>query len=896
MKKQNVFMLALLSILIDCFLLNTTYAQNETTNYTINENWKFSKTDAPNQSNVDFLDENWQKVTLPHTWNATDAVDETPGFYQGACWYRRSVYIGEEAKKKQVYIYFEGANQVVELYVNGVFVGKHIGGYTAFNFDITSFVNENSANLFSIKVNNSINPDIPPLSADYTFFGGIYRDVSLVFLSPIHLYKGDFGSSGMYITTPKVTEQEASIIIKGIVQNQYKNKKDITILQELIAPNGQIIVLSKSKLKVKGNSILPFETKTHTIKNPQLWSPEAPVLYTIRTTIIEDQSKQIQEITETPFGVRYFEFTADKGFFINGKPLKLIGTNRHECYEGMGNALTDEMHLRDIQMVKDMGGNFLRISHYPQDPNVLNLCDKLGIITMVEIPVINAITESDGFLNNSLYMTEEMVKQNFNHPSLVCWAYMNEVMLRPPFKKAPEKHITYCKEVNKQAVAIEKLLRNLDPNRYTLIPFHGSMTAYKEANLFEVPKIVGWNLYQGWYSDNLNGFDAFLDTFHKEYPSIPTIVTEYGADVDGRLHSFSPERFDYTVEYGNVFHEHYLNSILERDFISGATIWNLNDFYSEYRGGAVPHVNCKGITGLNRELKDTYLLYQANLLKKPFLAIGEKSWKTRSGIANDKKVCSQPLNIYSNQPVIDVYHNGISLGSFPIEKGMVTVNIPFIDGKNRIYVLGKNQLGLEDFYETDFNLIPSKSNDSDFKSINGMLGSKRYFEDRISQICWIPEQEYSPGSWGYLGGEPFRPKTKNGSLPASDLDILNTEQDPVFQTQRLGIKEFKADVSDGHYAIYMYWAHLIPSVQKEALAYALGNTSTYDNKGNYIFDVSINGQLFLKNFDIPTQIGTERAVIKQFQLTVKDGKGITIHFDTSIENMAYLNAIRIVKQ
>lgn len=880
-----------------CFppIFAQTKLANQEVNYSINEAWKFSKENNPDSYKMDFSDANWSTITIPHTWNNEDAMDETPGFYRGACWYRRSVFIGNEAKDKIAILNFDGANQVVELYVNEVLVGKHIGGYTAFNFDITKNIQPGKSNLIAIKVDNSYNQNIPPLTADFTFFGGINRPISLRFVAPIHISTADFASSGIYVKTSQVSDKEAMVSVKTIVKNELSENSKILIIQKYINPKGEIVKIAKSKLTLKSGESKTFESSAIQIANPDLWSPEAPKLYKIVTLIVDKNNQLLQEM-ETLFGLRWFEFTADNGFYLNGKPLKLIGVSRHEVYSEIGNALRDEFHIQDIKLIKEMGGNFLRIAHYPQDQNILDWCDKLGIVTMIEIPIVNAITENNTFLDNSLHMAEEMVKQNYNHPSLVIWAYMNEVMLRPPFKKDPERHALYCKELNRQANELEKLIRNLDSSRPTLITCHGSMAAYQEAGLFEIPKIVGLNLYQGWYSGTFSGFDNYLDEFHKQYPKTPVIVTEYGADVDSRLHSFLPERFDYTQEYGNLFHEHYLKTILDRKFISGAAIWNLNDFFSEGRAASVPHVNNKGITGLNREKKDTYLLYQANFLKKPFVAFGSNSWYNRAGQETQPGSCIQNVSIYSNLPKIEVTSNSKNLGEYKTENGVVVVPIPFSNGINVISATAKNGIDeVTDFYKTNFQVIPNQIQDASFESLNVMLGSNRYYEDKSASICWIPEQTYVKGSWGFIGGKPFKTNTRFGKLPASELDILNTTQDPIFQTQRNAIEEFKADVANGIYEVYFYWAHLIPKVQKEALAYNLGNTTSYENADNYVFDVVVNGNTLLKDFDIPNQIGTERAVIKNTSVSVNDGKGISIKFNPGKGGATYLNAIRIVK-
>lgn len=853
------------------------------TNYTVNEAWSFSIGNNPES----------QAVSIPHTWNNYDAVDEIPGYYRGEGWYRRNIFIGNEAKGKQVYMQFEGANQTVELYVNKNYVGKHLGGYTQFNFEITQHIKENSFNLFEIKVDNSHNPDIPPLSADFTFFGGIYRDISLLFKEDIHISPEDFASSGVYIST-QVSDEKASVEAKVLLKNSSLRERKVLLIKEIVSPDGKLLSKTSHNIKIRPQEKSEVTTPPVTINTPKLWSPDSPSLYTLRSILVDTQTSDTLDVVSENFGLRWFEFTTEKGFILNGKPLKLIGTNRHQCREGIGNALTDEQHIQDIVSLKKMGGNFLRIAHYPQDPIVLQLCDKLGIITMIEIPLVNEITQSKAFLDNSLYMAEEMVKQSFNHPSLVIWAYMNEILLRPPYATDTNEYKEYSCELHKQASAIEKLIRKLDASRYTLIPFHSSLTMYKEANLITIPQLVGWNLYQGWYGGTFSGFDSFLDNFKKEYPNTPVIITEYGADVDPRLHSFLPERFDYTAEYANLYHEHYLKAIMERPFVVGAAIWNLNDFYSEERGNAVPHVNSKGIASLGREPKDTYFLYQANFLKTPFLSIGSKDWKQRAGISTDRQSSVQPIKIYTNLPQIEVTHNGKSLGNFIPKDKTVSLDIAFTDGENRIKAKGEyEQNTVEDFYITHFELIPDQLSDSNFKELNVMLGSNRYFEARNSDICWIPEKEYTAGSWGYIGGEAFKLKTAFGVLPASDLEIINTDQDPVFQTQRVGLDGFKADVPDGSYAIYLYWAHLVPDNQKEDLAYNLGNNPIYETGDDYTFNVKVNKKMFLENFDIPQQIGYRRAIIKKTEITTTNGQGIHISFEPI--GKPYLNAIRIVK-
>ena len=860
--------------------------------YSINEHWLFwhgnEKPDAVPA-------EDWRFVDLPHTWNDRDAVDDVPGYYRGAGWYRKNLRLDETAKGKQIYLFFEGADQKTELYVNGQAVATHKGGYTMFCADITPYVTPGQENLLLVKVDNSHDENIPPLSADFTFFGGIYRDVYVVMKEPVNISLTDKASSGVYVRTPVVNDKEAEVEVEVLLNNATPQKSSVICEQTVYAPSGKIVKTWQEKIRLEAGAKNFKSVSRLKIQQPQLWSPASPALYTVKTQLKERATgKVLDEVVEN-FGLRWFSFDADKGFFLNGKPLKLIGTSRHQCYQGKGNALDDAIHISDVRLLKEMGGNFLRVSHYPQDPLILDMCDKLGILTSVEIPIVNAVTESEKFLANSLNMVEEMVKQSYNHPSVVIWAYMNEVMLKPPYDKKDGRYQSYCQEVNRQARELEQTIRGLDAQRYTLIPFHGSVSAYEDAGLFTVPMIVGWNLYQGWYGGNFDGFDKFMLAYKEKYPRTPVIITEYGADVDVRIHSDKPERFDYSVEYGDLYHEHYLNSILSMPFIAGANIWNLNDFHSESRGNAVPHINCKGITTQDRQPKNTYYLYKARLDSVPFVKFADSDWQLRSGLLNREGMYRQTVKIYSNQPRLTVLHNGKSLGIVNMVNGVGTIDITPAEGKNILLARADaaELAGYLDLLEFTFKGVKWQPG-TDFTELNVTLGSACSFTDVEAGICWAPEKEYEQGSWGYVGGQPFRPKTRHGTLPASDLDIWGTDKDPLFQTRRDGIEAFKADVPDGRYAIYLYLADLVAAGEKEVLPYNLGNDAVSTEMGTTVVEVSVNGQQVLPAYDIRKEAGSQRAVIKKIQTDITEGQGLNIEFK-ALTGKAFLNAIRIVK-
>lgn len=865
--------------------------------YTINDGWKFTK-GSPFEAQLDKCDDSsWETVNIPHTWNDKDADDETPGFYRGPAWYRKQLFVDKSQEGRQAIIYFEGANQEVQLYLNGQFIGEHKGGYTRFCFDITSNLRYGQENLFAICVNNVYNPNIPPLSADFTFFGGIYRDVYLQFMNPVHIATNDYASSGVYIRTPEVNNSSASIEITTLLTNALSHTTEVIVENMICDADGKEV-----KKKIAEVKLLSGETKANIsgkikINSPRLWDIDDPYRYIVYTRILDKGKGILLDEVVNPLGLRWFEFDSEKGFFLNGKWRKLIGTARHQDYFHKGNALRDELHVQDVLLLKEMGGNFLRVSHYPQDPVVMEMCDKLGIVTSVEIPVVNAVTETEEFLYNSVEMAKEMVRQDFNRPSVMIWGYMNEIFLRRPYTEGRQLE-DYYRFTEKVARALEATIREEDPSRYTMMAYHNAPEFYEDAHLTEIPMIQGWNLYQGWYEPDINEFQRLLDRAHKMYKGKVLLVTEYGPGVDPRIHSYQPERFDFSQEYGLIYHKHYLNEMMKRPFVAGSSLWNLNDFYSESRIDAVPHVNNKGVLGLDREVKDTYLFYKAALVQRPMLVIGNREWKTRGGVVNtEQKECIQSVPVFSNAEEVELLVNNRSLGKKKTESGCALFDVPFVNGENQLEafaIVGDNKL--HDMLRIQFRMTSSQLKDKamPFTEMSVMLGSPRYFEDREANVAWIPEQEYKPGSWGFVGGTPYRRKTGFGTMLGSDIDIYGTDMNPIYQTQRVGIESFKADVPDGEYSVYLHWAELDSDKERETLIYNLGADSEQAFAGNRCFGISINGTTVLDDFNIARDYGYARAVIKKFIVTVKDGKGLSIDFHKK-EGETMLNAIRIYK-
>lgn len=883
-------------IFILLFIVGWAQAQQRVV-YTINDGWKFTK-GSPFEAQLTGCDDSsWETVNIPHTWNDKDADDETPGFYRGPVWYRKQLFIDKSQEGRRAVIYFEGANQEVRFYLNGQFVGEHKGGYTRFCFDITSHLRYGQENLFAIYVNNVYNPNIPPLSADFTFFGGIYRDVYLQFMNPVHIATNDYASSGVYIRTPEVNNSAASVEITTLLTNDMPQATEIRVENIICDADGKEVKKTQAEVKLAAGETKADISKKIKIDSPRLWDIDDPYRYMVYTRILDKRKGTLLDEVVNPLGLRWFKFDSEKGFFLNGKGRKLIGTARHQDYFQKGNALRDELHVQDVLLLKEMGGNYLRVSHYPQDPVIMEMCDKLGIVTSVEIPVVNAVTETEEFLHNSVEMAKEMVRQDFNRPSVMIWGYMNEIFLRRPYTEGKQLE-DYYRFTEKVARALEATIREEDPSRYTMMAYHNMPQYYEDAHLTEIPMIQGWNLYQGWYEPDINEFQRLLDRAHKVYKGKVLMVTEYGPGVDPRVHSYQPERFDFSQEYGLVYHKHYLNEMMKRPFIAGSSLWNLNDFYSESRVDAVPHVNNKGVVGLNREKKDVYWFYKTALSRRPILVIGNREWKSRGGVVNTaQKECIQSVPVFSNAEEVELFVNNKSLGKKKIENNYALFDVPFVGGENlleAVAVTGDNKL--RDMLRIQFQLVGSQLKDEavPFTELNVMLGSPRYFEDRAANVAWIPEQEYKPGSWGFIGGTSYRRQTGFGTMLGSDIDIHGTDMNPIFQTQRVGIKSFKADVPNGEYSVYLHWAELESDKEREALVYNLGADSEQTFAGNRSFGISINGTTVSDDFNVARDYGYARAVIKKFVITVKDGKGVSVDFHKK-EGEPILNAIRIYR-
>jgi beta-galactosidase len=881
-------------LLFNLVFLFSLQAQERAT-LTINSNWLFFKGDTTKKS----AERKWNSVSVPHTWNAQDVLDDEPGYYRGVGWYKKTIYVPASWQEKEVYVFFEGVGQVAEVFVNGKSVGKHQGGYNYFSFPIGNYLQYaqegNGPNEVIVKVDNSPNENIPPLEGDFNFFGGLYRDVYLNVINKVHFDADNYATNGIFITTPVVSDNNATVNIKGAFVNKGSSKRKLVISQKIYDASGKLFIEEKKMFTANPDETVDFVQDFKNIKGQHLWSIEDPYLYNVVSTITEAATNQKLDEVSNPLGFRWYEFDPNKGFFLNGKSVKLIGVSRHQDYKDLGNALPDAIHVHDMELLKQMGGNFIRIAHYPQDPAVFQACDRLGILASVETPIVSAYSETEEFSKNTKEQHLEMIRQKFNHPSIIIWTYMNEELLLVS-RGDSTKRESFIKGVTKLAQALEDLTRREDAYRYTMIPNHNAWDIYNKAGLTKIPKLVGWNLYFGWYYDQFEDFGKFLDRHHKELPDKPVLVTEFGADADNRLHSFNPVRFDNTVD-SLEYHKASLKTIMERPFVAGASIWNLADFTAERRAESTPHVNSKGILTQDRKEKDLYRFYKANLSTTPYIQIGSKEWNNRTGFAASETalVCNQPVSVFSNQKSVSLKVNGKAIGSAETVQGIAKFDVPFVNGVNRILATATgNGLEITDQGDINFTLLAQnlKSGQLPFKAMNISLGDSRFIYDEKTSEVWIPEQAYKPGSWGYVGGKVFVMKNNSRVSFGGGRNIMGTDLDPMYQTQRTGIEQFKFDVPDGNYEITLHFAELLTPVRSGDLIFNIGGRGQRDEFVERSFNVSVNGNEVLSGLSNNEYLQPEQAVATKIVVRAGNDKGITIDFK-ALKGESILNGIQI---
>lgn len=573
----------------------------------INEEWIFEKEGMSSEN-----------ISLPHTWNAIDGQDGGNDYYRGTCVYKKILEKPSINQNDQVYLEFRGANSSAEVKVNGTVCGNHDGGYSTFRVNITNLLKD--VNEIQVSVDNGPNKRVYPQKADFTFYGGIYRDVYLIIVPETHFDLDLFGAPGIMVT-PEVQTQDASVKIKTFIKGNYDSVK-VTI-------DG----IGNAQSTINGNEA----EGVITIPNVHLWNGlEDPYLYEAKAELIVNG--EVIDTVSAKFGCRTYSFDKDQGFILNGKPYPLHGVSRHQDRRGVGNALTTEMQDEDMSIILDMGANSIRLAHYQHNQYFYDLCDEKGVVVWAEIPYISEHLPEGR--DNTISQMTELVLQNYNHPSIVCWALSNEITAAGVTDDIVENH-----------KILNDLVHELDSSRVTAMA--NVFMLETSHPIVDIPDIMSYNLYYGWYIGKVEDNDTFFDEFHEKYPDKIIGLAEYGADTFYKLQSPNPEKGDYSQQYQCIYHEHMLELFHKRPYLWSTYVWNMFDFGADGREEAGDNgVNHKGLVTFDRKIKkDAYFIYKAWWSKEAFVHVCGKEYVDRVEEITEVKV-------YSNLDKVALYKDG----------------------------------------------------------------------------------------------------------------------------------------------------------------------------------------------------------------------------------------------
>jgi beta-galactosidase len=559
-------------------------------------------------------DAGWEHIALPHTWNAHDVTDEVSGYWRGIGWYRKHFHLDAKLAGKRVFLEFEGVNLVSEFWLNGAPLGIHKSGYTSFEYDITAHARFGADNVLTVKVDNLFHDEIPPtVKTDYSFYGGIYRDVWLRVTNPTYV-------ADMVWTTPAVSEQKASLQLQSRVKNAGAAPRRLSLVQEVVDARQQVVASMTKSISAEPGAIVELDQSAE-VANPQLWSPDTPNLYTIRSTLKEDA--RVVDVAEAPLGFRWFRFDGQQGFFLNGKRVQIQGVNWHQSYPGMGDALPNSRHWKDMTVIREMGVNFWRTSHYPHDPATLEASDRLGLMVWEELPVNKEIGHPDQYVANVMQMAKEMIARDRNHPSIVLWGIAGEV-------NAPQK------VAHRVIAATAGIYRELDASRPVV------MHEPRGDDIEALVDVVG------------AGAVRQTDEKHARFPDRPYLTGEYSAALIGRGIWGGGQNSE---ENGCERHEQYLRQINRRTWLAGGAIWDAFDYDGESYDVVMPHMVSFGVADVWRIPKEAYYFYQSQWSAKPMVHIvGHWTWPGDEGR-------KRTIKVYSNAAEVELFVNGRSLGA-----------------------------------------------------------------------------------------------------------------------------------------------------------------------------------------------------------------------------------------
>lgn len=614
----------------------------------INRDWIFTMEEP---SSLDIVPEGIE-VSLPHTWNKYDGQDGGADYRRGKGWYVKELKPFEMKPGERLYIELEGVANKGKVFVNGKEAVDHNGGFSAWRKDITEYVQPDQTNIIAIEADNTPYSDVYPAMADFTFYGGAYRDVNLITVPETHFDLDYKGGPGLSVST-KIEGKDALVTIHAFAKNAGASDR---VEFEIKDADGKVVAAGVQPASEDTAIELP-------IANAHLWQgTEDPYLYTVEARLM--RANDVLDEVSARLGVREFVIDPARGFFLNGVLTPLRGVSRHQDKMDLGNALSAEDHELDAKLIKDLGANTIRLAHYQHDQKFYDLCDENGFVVWAEIPFISRMSDDPKAFENAKDQMEELIIQNYNHPSIATWGISNEITIGG---ENPE--------LTRQLKELNNIVHELDETRPSVMAQVSPLPMESEHN--QISDVVSYNHYFGWYGGDLEDNEKWLDAFHEKYPDRPLGISEYGCEGITTYHNDEPKRGDYSEDYQAKYHEHMAKIIDERPWLWATHVWNMFDFGCDARDeGGVAGRNNKGLMTLDRKTKkDSYYVYKAYWSKEPFVWIAAKRYAQRNADAID-------LKVYTNQPEVTLYQDGKEIATEKGDKVIVFKDVKLKDGFN----------------------------------------------------------------------------------------------------------------------------------------------------------------------------------------------------------------------
>jgi len=804
--------------------------------------WRF--TQAPDLTGVEapaFDDARWTSVELPHTWNriGNDGTERSSlsNNIQGVGWYRLHFKPPHVAAAGRYFLQFDAVGAVADVWLNGRYLGKHAGAFSRFRFDASSSIKPLGDNVLVVKADNSrpqpgaSTQDVIPLSGDFFVFGGIYRNVSLIVTRPVHVDLLDFGGPGLYARALDVDAAGAAVQLSGRVANDLKKPRRITV-EFAIEDAGGGIVASKSLKTTAAVGSTVTQTQLR-VEHPRLWEGiKSPYLYRSVLTIRSDTGTILDRVSQ-PLGFRTMRFDSDRGFFLNGEQMFLKGVSMHQDRPVKGWAISRADQSQDFDLLQELGANAVRLAHYQHDEYSYELADSRGIVVWAEIPLVNKVSfdgspANPALTDNARQQLTELVRQNYNHPSIAVWSLGNETDLTATQVKGPSRPTVLLRSLN-------RTVDRQDPSRATTladccetgIPLHagrGADGVEAREPVVGIADTVGYNRYFGWYAGQFSDFGVMLDEAHARHAGLPISVSEYGAGAALTQHTddaeggpINPHGRPHPEEYQNLYHEKSWAALKPREYLWGVFIWNLFDFASDSRQeGDLTDINEKGLVSYDRQTrKDAYYFYRANWSAQPTLHLVGRRYVDRAYAVTDIKA-------YSNAAQARLFLNGNEIGLSPCSSGICSwPSVRLSQGANELMVTAQ--------------IAGAAIKDSLHWSLSH---SDRVVSIKAGDIAgYVSKDGQRFGSDAYFAG---------GAPPRDRITVL-ADDGRLYDSFREGEFSYRVPLPNGRYRVQLKFAE-----------------PTATGPGERVFDVTANGVMQLREFDILKAAGGRLKGVDQF--------------------------------